>query len=164
MTHDIKATVEELERLEREATKGPWAPDVSAPYPGGDYGCYGVGCLEEHAYPLWKEAVAKSWTQTVCTTPHDSRYSKGEQARTNMEFIAAARNALPSLLAELRRLWAIEEAAVSLREASEAYQELKMSADMAAVNYANRRNAVAREDLFAALPTRKPSGGEESKP
>lgn len=209
MTRDIKATVEELERLEREATKGPWAPDVTASYPGGDYGCSGVECLEEHAYPLWKEVVAKSWTQTICTTPHDSRYGKGEQARTNMEFIAAARNALPSLLAELRRCWdmierarkesktdgdmqrllsefslrsdnramareleqasaklveqqneivrlrAIEEAAVRYREASEAYQELKLSADMAAVNYAHRRNAEAREDLFAALPPRK---------
>lgn len=67
-----------------------------------------------------------------------------------------------SLLAELRRLWvkeasqdAIEEAAVRYREASEAYQELKLSADMAAVNYAHRRNSEAREDLFAALPARK---------
>jgi len=79
------------------------------------------------------------------------------------KFLLVALREWPSLLAELRRCWAIEEAAVSLREASEAYQELKMSADMAAVNYANRRNAVAREDLFAALPPR-PSEGEEGKP
>jgi hypothetical protein len=162
VTHDIKATVEELERLEREATKGPWAPDVSAPYPGGDYGCYGVGCLEEHAYPLWKEAVAKSWTQTVCTTPHDSRYSKGEQARTNMEFIAAARNALPSLLAELRRLWAIEEAAVSLREAQNAYRSCKKLG--AELDDAWESIIRSEHRLFAALPLRKPSGGEDGKP
>lgn len=111
MNDAIKATVEELERLERD-----------------------VGKTTSHVDACFAQ---RDWNET-------------------------ALQAVPSLLAELRRLWvkeasqdAIEEAAVRYREASEAYQELKLSADMAAVNYANRRNAVAREDLFAALPPRK---------
>lgn len=101
---DIKATVDALERLERD-----------------------IGKTTSHVDACFAQ---RDWDET-------------------------ALQAVPSLLAEIRRLWFIEEAAVSLREASEAYQELKLSADMAAVNYTHRRNEDAREDLFAALPPRK---------
>mgnify|MGYP003403388727 FL=1 len=165
MTTDIKAVVAELERLEREATQGPWAPDLTMPYSGGDYGCSGVECLEEHSYPLWKDAVAKSWTQTVCTTPHDGRYSKGEQARTNMEFIAAARNALPSLLAELRRLWAKEERQQAIEDAARRYRDIHGELRRVLGGASSKNKAMideilarldvarldARDDLFAAL-------------
>ena len=78
-------------------------------------------------------------------------------------FVVALAKAWPTIFTHLSRLLPIEEAALRYRETSEAYQELKLSADMAAVNYAHRRNAEAREDLFAALPPR-PSEGEEGKP
>jgi len=84
-----------------------------------------------------------------------SAYQSTDLFPSFVAFNDALLAACEGMLDELRRVWAIEEAAVSLREASEAYQELKLSADMAAVNYAHRRNAEAREDLFAALPPRK---------
>lgn len=63
----------------------------------------------------------------------------------------------PSLLAELRRLWAIEEAALALREAYNADKWCLFDEDEAAAA------------LFAALPPRpcrgpETSGGEEAKP
>ena len=111
MSTEIKATVAELERLEREASQTTSHVDA----------CF----------------AARDWDET-------------------------ALQAVPALLAELHRLWAIEDAAVSLREASEACQELRISADMAAVNYARRRDSEAREDLFAALDA-KPTVGEQAE-
>ena len=74
----------------------------------------------------------------------------------------------PSLLAELRRCWAkleeqqvIVDAAVRYREKHDAYAAVKMSTGPSFL-YCRVKDEEAREDLFAALPPRKPSGGEEA--
>jgi len=73
-------------------------------------------------------------------------------------FPIALLKAWPSLLAELRRCWAIEEAARRYREALDVFNRQF-------VDRACPELAMAKQDacnaLFAALPPRKPSGGEE---
>lgn len=63
---------------------------------------------------------------------------------------------------ELERLWAIEEATVSLREAQNAYDK-RMSGWVIDVTLAGMIDD-ARVALFDSLPPREPSGGEEGKP
>ena len=124
MSQDIKATVEELERLSHRAEP-----------------------------PSWSDRCPKF--------PPDPAFLD-YMPPIDREFVVKLRNALPSLLAELRRLWAIEAAAVALREAHEEASKRSLYSD---VNLMNRdRQHEARGCLFSMLPPRKPSGGEEAKP
>jgi len=89
--NDIKAIVAELERLERVASPAPWPEDY----------CQGaVRHISRNVeQDVFYDGSFDGW----------SRYNDGP-------LIAATRNALPALLAELRRLWHIEEAAVRYRD------------------------------------------------
>lgn len=118
MTRDIKATVEELDRLER----------------------------------AFKDSI----------TPN------GCDQGASLAFGDALHEHYPSLLAELRRLWAIEEAAVRYREADHTIRTLISGPFHTAVRFrpimdADTEAKKARSALFAALPPHKPSGGEEAR-
>lgn len=108
MTHDIKATVEELERLSHKAEP-----------------------------PSWSDRCSKF--------PPDPAFLDYMPPK-DREFVVKLRNALPSLLAELRRLWAIEEAAVRYRD----------KFDGSCKGYCSVMDELSTRDaLFAALPPRK---------
>lgn len=89
--NDIKAIVAELEKLDSVATPAPWPHD------------YCQGAVRHISKNVDQDAFYDGsfdgW----------SRYNDGP-------LIAAARNALPALLAELKRLWAVEQEHEELRE------------------------------------------------
>lgn len=138
MTTDIKATVADLERLDRAASPVPWQPKTW--YGAEDGGFAAVG---PHHVPDCEDADED--------LEPDGKYH--ERAKKDAALLAATRNALPSLLAELRRLWAIEDAAVSLREAR---------AEEQGCNDTDAREGAVVDALFTALDA-KPSGGEQAK-
>lgn len=77
----------ELERLEREATPGPWSTCKMMPSDGHDEA---VAVLDADGFRA----------NDVCDCYGDSRVEREANARV----IVAARNALPALVAEVRRL------------------------------------------------------------
>lgn len=84
MTSDIKALVAELEKLDSVATPAPWGASPSL-------------CCRDRG------------TVSVQETGHTQ--PSHAFATWDADLVAATRNALPALLAELHRLWAVEEAA-----------------------------------------------------
>jgi len=90
--NDIKAIVADLEKLDRVATPAPWGAAQSL-------------CCRDRG------------TVSVQETGHTQ--PSHAFSTWDADLVAAARNALPSLLAELHHLWVVEEAAVRYREASE---------------------------------------------
>jgi hypothetical protein len=95
--------IDELERLEKAATPGPWAYFPDSIYAG-----------EIHAVIHPEGESLPVGTQHITSTPdYDDRPD-------DMALIVAARNALPELLAELKRLrqlrWEVKRAAI--REAA----------------------------------------------
>ena len=84
MTNDIKAIVADLEKLDRAATPAPWGAARSL-------------CCRDRG------------TVSVQETGHTQ--PSHAFSTWDADLVAAARNALPALLAELHRLWAVEEAA-----------------------------------------------------
>lgn len=77
-----------------------------------------------------------------------------------LEYTDALWEHAPSLLAELRRLWVIEEAAVRYREAYEDWDANESMADDCILGADQHE---ARDVLFSLLDA-KPTGGEEGKP
>src|SRR5688572_10552154 len=90
-----------LEALEAKATKGPWyKPEVGAKYPDGGMN---AGCHYEEG-DLWAcEVWAKELESEEIPQIANEVYSVDDAL-----LIAESRNALPLLLAELRRLQKIE--------------------------------------------------------
>ncbi len=84
MTDLTPAQVEELERLEKAATPGPWKVGAED------------GTRLSHVWPVRNSAAVAD-----CSVG-DWRYSD-EEMRDNAAFIAALRNAAPALLAALKR-------------------------------------------------------------
>lgn len=84
MNDDIKAIVADLEKLDRVASPAPWGAAQSL-------------CCRDRG------------TVSVQETGHTQ--PSHAFSTWDADLVAAARNALPALLAELRRLWALEEAA-----------------------------------------------------
>ena len=88
-------TSEELDRLEKlceGATKGPWTQDCQ---PSGACAskCYNEAVFSESVYPNIRIADRPRWD---C--------GKSHQTFRDMVFIAASRDAMPKLIAEVRRL------------------------------------------------------------
>lgn len=79
--------LEELERMEREATPGPW-------------GYAGDGFTDD----VFADAECVASLRV---------HQNGDRTAANARFFAASRNALPSLLAEVRELRAVADAARS---------------------------------------------------
>lgn len=139
---DIKATVKELERLEREASPAPWYTNT------------------------WE---SESGSRAAVGPPHveDWNYDALGGAEDDALLLAAARNAMPSLLAELRRLWAIEKAAMSLREARSREDIAAIGSDPDAhealheYEVALSASEHAEAALFAALPPLPGAGSTE---
>ena len=87
---DIKALVADLEKLDRVATPAPWGAAQSL-------------CCRDRG------------TVSVQETGHTQ--PSHAFSTWDADLVAAARNALPALLAELHRLWAVEQERDELREA-----------------------------------------------
>lgn len=81
MSDAIKTLVIELERLERAASPAPWEASATI-------------CCPDRG--------------TVSVQEHNHTQPTHSFATWDADLVAAARNALPALLAELRRCWAIE--------------------------------------------------------
>lgn len=90
MTAIDEAELDELERLCAEATPGPWVIDSGQYCPEA---CH-YGGPQEYVYVMGERDhyVADCWCEGA---PQD---------KPNARLIAAARNALPALIAEVRRL------------------------------------------------------------
>lgn len=129
MTHDIKATLDELERLSHKAEP-----------------------------PSWSDRCPKF--------PPDPAFLDYMPPK-DREFVVKLRNAMPSLLAELRRLWAKEARQDAIEEAALRYREALDVFNRQFVDRACPELAIAKQDacnaLFALLDA-KPSGSEEGKP
>ena len=84
---DSTIDLDKLERLEREATPGPWEPETWC----GEYdpGWCGVGPL---CLPSGEEDPDDDGPESPCAT----------RAATDAALIAALRNAAPAMIAELR--------------------------------------------------------------
>lgn len=138
MNTDIKAVVAELERLERAASPAPWEI-----HDGGRFGSYG------DTGPSICQEIKETGCQPLMEAagPANPRVCEA-----NFQVVCKTRNALPALLAELRRLWAIEDAAVSLREA---HEEPEDSGDTWGSWFALAR-------FFAVLDA-KPTVGEQAE-
>ena len=79
MTDQLTHLLDQIDQLDKQATKGPWKPH------------YGGNPHDE-----WLSVEPETGTRTVCTVTDDHQQ--------NAEFIAVARTALPQLAAVIRRL------------------------------------------------------------
>lgn len=91
--------IAELERLEREATSGPWSLRTTVVH-GVEYSVNGVTCPNGVTTRYLRGG--DSISDYVCTPALGHSTERGQDACKNMEFIAASRNAFPELIASLK--------------------------------------------------------------
>lgn len=129
MNTDIKAVVAELERMERAAKPGPWV----------------YSRCEKHPEP----------NSANCLTYRDrnlERVFNDRQGDPNGQFLMAIRNAAPAILAELRALRAVRDAAERYREEWHNYECMPVSeVDAKGIEASEELEDHARMALFAAL-------------
>ena len=100
----------ELERLCQEATAGPWH------YDGG------MTDTNERGKPRCVERIdSKRGYLLIADPDYGMPQMADAEVDSNGRFIAAARTALPALLAQVRMLQSIEAAVAELRAADEAW-------------------------------------------
>lgn len=85
--------LDELERLERAATLGPWIQGKDMP--GG-----GVSAVIHFGKDHDGRSLGKGMISLIAAMPGDDGYFENE---ANGKLVRAMRNALPSLIAEVRR-------------------------------------------------------------
>lgn len=109
--------IAELERLEKAATKGPWYQTGSPWFQDGS----GVlaGSPDPHVAPLIVDC--ESWAGEREEQQRDHPDAELADPDDDAALIAAMRNALPALLAEVRRA---REARAEVREALRPFAEL----------------------------------------
>lgn len=137
------ALIEEAERLDREATKGPWVRCCA--------GANGDGCGGGF---IWFDEGAEK----MARVDHSGGGEKGvdDQDRANAEFIARARTLVPQLSAALRLA---NERGKAMEAVVEAAIQIKISVDaMGGMNEAGVRVHIHRV-LIAALFDALPVGG-----
>jgi len=97
------AELEKLERLDKARTKGKW--ELHAIGGKRAYGYSGVACLaDDGSYQVRTRHNHRSSSYGLHVAVPDCGHSteEGQDACHNMRFIAAAGNAMPALLAEIR--------------------------------------------------------------
>lgn len=133
---EIKAVVEELKRLDHAASPAPWKADTWEAEIGG-YAAVG---------PRHDDREDEDCDAFAC-------------AESDALLMSTVRNALPALITELRRLWAIEEAAVRYREAWHAFDNYRcVDSTLDELEY--QVDYVTKPALFAALDA-KPAKEEQ---
>lgn len=135
-TQPAPLDLDALERLHQAATTGPWEPDCVR-YDG----CYGAGEDVQEGYigrrmfgPEGQDLFDSGNSDAACIheeMDEDGVYAWDEIAKRNFALIAAARNALPDLLAEARenrtsrdRISELERENAELREALRPFADL----------------------------------------